>query len=386
MIAVIVLSFALAAVAQTEPSTQAQPSAQTGAGVGPTVVVRARPPTKAKAPADAAVDVDDEDISEQYGPIWPEKAYGYRENGRVVLACRINAQGFAQSCTVAAENPPNLGFGAAALQVQPSLRLSPPPGLVGSGTVVKHVAVNFTAPNDQLDSSAASGSIGSISATAGSGVSRRTGNPIIMKSITMMEHPIWVAAPSFEDVRRAYPADGASVEGFVVLRCEVGLSGELSACAATKEAPEGHGFERAAISLSHLFRVAPDVMVRAPRNGKPIQVVLPIRFAPPQSAGEASVTAPSWISGFNPDAAPKLFPPEAVARGLTTGRGVARCVVADDGALTGCSPEKADPEGVGFSEAAVVLASTMKMNLWSADAAPVRGGVVRVPVRLNLAQ
>jgi hypothetical protein len=26
----------------------------------------------------------------------------------------------------------------------------------------------------------------------------------------------------------------------------------------------------------------------------------------------------------------------------------------------------------------------MKMNLWSADAAPVAGGVVHVPVRLNL--
>jgi len=120
-------------------------------------------------------------------------------------------------------------------------------------------------------------------------------------------------------------------------------------------------------------------------SAKPIQLVAPIRFTPPQGQVEPIVSAPFWISGFNPEVAPKLFPPEAVARGLTTGGGVARCVVGSDGALTGCSPEKADPDGVGFSEAAVVLAATMKMNLWSADAGPVRGGVVRVPIRLNLA-
>jgi hypothetical protein len=359
------------------------------------VVVHAKPNPKLSAPADTSVEVDDEDISEQYGPVWPEKAYGYHANGRVVLACRIDALGFAQSCTVAAENPQNMGFAAAALQVQPGLRLPPPPGLVGAQTVVKTIAIKFTAPDDTLDGSAASSGIansggGSTSngrqsfATAGSGASARTGNPIIMKSITMMEHPIWVAAPGFEDMRRAYPA-GPAVEGYVVLRCEVERAGELSRCAATKELPENRGFEKAALSLAHLFRVAPDVMVRAPRNGKPIQVVVPIRFAPPEGVAEPIVSAPAWISGVDPDTAPKLFPPEAVARGLTTGRGVARCVVGDDGALTGCSPERADPDGIGFSEAAVVLAATMKMNLWSADAGPVRGGVVRVPIRLNLA-
>ncbi len=116
-----------------------------------------------------------------------------------------------------------------------------------------------------------------------------------------------------------------------------------------------------------------------------MQVMVPIRFAPPGAGAEATVQSPMWISGFDPEAVPKLFPPEAVARGFTSGRGVARCVVGPDGSLTHCSPEQADPDGVGFAEAAVVLAETMKMNLWSADAAPVVGGVVRVPIRLKLA-
>jgi hypothetical protein len=47
-------------------------------------------------------------------------------------------------------------------------------------------------------------------------------------------------------------------------------------------------------------------------------------------------------------------------------------------------PEPGQSDGLGFSEAAAKLASGMKMNLWGSDAAPVIGGVVHIPVRLNL--
>jgi len=63
---------------------------------------------------------------------------------------------------------------------------------------------------------------------------------------------------------------------------------------------------------------------------------------------------------------------------------MARCTVGAGGALTDCAPEGAEPNGLGFSEAAAKLASTMRMSLWSDDATPVEGGVIHVPVRLNL--
>jgi hypothetical protein len=87
---------------------------------------------------------------------------------------------------------------------------------------------------------------------------------------------------------------------------------------------------------------------------------------------------------MDPRATPKVFPPEAAAGGLTTGRGVARCTVAADGSMASCAPEPGEPDGVGFSEAAATLASKMRMNLWSADGAPVGGGVIHIPIRLNL--
>jgi hypothetical protein len=52
--------------------------------------------------------------------------------------------------------------------------------------------------------------------------------------------------------------------------------------------------------------------------------------------------------------------------------------------LTDCSAVEANPEGLGFSEAVVKLASTMRMNPWSRDGTPVDGGTVVLGVTLNL--
>jgi len=365
-------------------AAQANPPA--GSGSGPTVVVTghtSRTPD-GKVKVDATVNVDDEDVSERYGPIWPTKAYDVGVSGRVVLACKMTAQGFAQACSIASETPQKMGFGEAALQLQPSLRVPPPSPLPASGAVMMNIAVRFDAPENTLDGQGAlPDTVGAV--TAGRGVSPRSGRPIIMQSVTMLQHPIWSAAPSFDNVRQVYPAHANSAEGFVVLRCDVERTGALRGCDVSKEEPERQGFDRAALKLAPLFRVSPAVMAKAPRTGE-IQVFVPIRFALAGAGVEPTVSAPSWISGLDPQTAPKLFPPQAAARGLTTGRGVARCVVGADGALTQCRPEGADPDGIGFSEAAVVVAAAMKMNLWSADAGPVSGGVVRVPVRLNLAQ
>jgi hypothetical protein len=69
---------------------------------------------------------------------------------------------------------------------------------------------------------------------------------------------------------------------------------------------------------------------------------------------------------------------------VTSGHGAAKCVVGPDGTLSDCAPAEGDPDGLGFSEAAVKLAETMRMNPWTADGSPVDGAVVRVGVRLDL--
>jgi TonB family protein len=194
-----------------------------------------------------------------------------------------------------------------------------------------------------------------------------------------MNNPVWAQAPTFEVVERAYPEKGGGANGFAVAHCRVLGDGRLSACHIATEAPRKQGFGKAALTLAADFRVQPASLAGAP-GGQKIEVEVPIRFAPPGAA--RTVNAPAWLAGFDPRSAPKVFPPEAAAKGLTSGRGVARCVVGAGGGLTACAPEGGDAGG--FSDVAAKLAGAMRMNLWSADARPVEGATVYVAMRLNL--
>jgi hypothetical protein len=339
------------------------------------------PQPKTPPPVDVTISMDgsDEAGGGQRVTIWPTHAFTRGANGRVTLTCLIDVHGLAERCRVAYEQPQGMGFGAAALELQPTLKI--PPAKAPDGQPVArqmNIALNFKAPDMETDLQQFESALGSGHA-ANLSVQHQ---PLAMRHVVMMNHPVWIEAPSFDDLEKAYPARGGGVEGYAVAHCEVQRTGLLTRCVAAKELPVRLGFAPAAVKLAAKFKVSPEVMKYAP-HGDPIEVDIPIRFTPP-GAADRTVSAPSWIAGVDPDRAPKLFPPEAAAKGVTSGRGVVRCQVTADGTMAGCAPETAEPEGLGFAEAAVKLASTMRMNLWSADAAPVEGGVVHVAIRLNL--
>jgi TonB family protein len=336
----------------------------------PTVPVAPAPPVAAKPPA-AVITVagDYGGVRNDTPTIWPSLAYQTGAPGQVRLSCLIDVHGLAERCQVASETPRGKGFGAAALELRPTLKLAPAIGPDGAPTrAVMAIEVDFKAPGNFYTGSESHVTL--------------PGTPLPLHRVTMLNAPIWTQAAGFEDLARAYPAKGGGAEGYAVAQCRVETNGRLTTCSIVKEVPENRGFAEAALSLVGKFKVAPQMAVS--HHFAPLEVDVPIRMPPPQQVAERAVTAPTWISGVDPQAAPKVFPPEAVANGMVTGRGVARCVVGADGGLTQCAPEAAEPSGFGFSEAAAKLASTMKMNLWSADGGPVEGGVVHVPVRLNL--
>jgi hypothetical protein len=342
--------------------------------VSPLVVT---PQARKPPPADVTLKVDSDEDSPDGGQrvsVWPAAAVERDADGKVTLTCFIDAHGLAERCRVAWEYPQGLGFGAAALALQPTLKVPPAKGADGQpiGSEM-NLAMVFRAPDTHIDMP---------NQTAGGGVSVR-GNPLAMRHVVVMGHPVWVKAPGFDDLARVYPGRGDGQEGYAVVHCQVERIGVMKKCFVAKELPSGHGFGKAAMSLAYDFKVSPEVMKYAP-HGDPIEVDIPIRFPARAEIADRTVTAPSWIAGMDPEAAPKLFPPEAAAKGLTSGRGVAKCAVAADGSMASCAPEGADPDGLGFSEAAVKLAATMRMNLWSSDAEPVAGGVVHVAIRLNL--
>ena len=367
------LTLALAAAAPgASPAPAAQEPAQPSRTVSPIVV---SPAVKAPAP-DVKIDMggSDDDIEQQV-LIWPATAYHTGRDGRVTLRCKFDTHGLAERCDVVSEIPEGQGFGRAALELRPTFKLPPTQGPDGPIEAIKTISIRFKSPDTDINlGKALAGNVDP---------STVRGNPLKMRAVTMLDYPVWAQAATFDDLAAAYPAKGGGVEGYAVAHCHVLHTGVLTTCQVIKETPDKHDFGKAALALAaSKFRVAPDLA--AIRHPSPVWVDVPIRLQPPAQLADRTVTAPAWITGVDMQAAPKVFPPEAAASGLTTGRGVARCLVATDGSLTSCTPEAGDPAGLGFSEAAAKLAVGMKMNLWSADGAPVEGGVVHVPIRLNL--
>ncbi len=371
-----------AAAAPGDPADQSKASTVAPLTVHPLPDPTAPPAATVKGPTDASG-------GGLWASIWPHDAYAERISGRVILTCDVDRYGLAESCQVAAETPPNRGFGQAALEMRPLLKLPPPGG--GAADALENIAIDFNAPEATVDFAGppvAKGNTMGASSTSGD-IDMSSGNFSTIASrlpekqaITMLDNPVWETAASFADVEAAYPAKGGGADGYAVDHCQVDRQGRLSGCQVTKEAPENRGFDRAALSLAAKFRVAPQSSA-APHRAE-LWVDIPIRFPAPRTAPDRSVTSPNWVSGFNPDEVLKIFPPEAAAKGITSGHGAARCVVRADGSLADCTPGPASPDGVGFSEATVRLASTMRMNPWRADGAPVDGAVVEVGVTFNL--
>ena len=381
-----VLMMAAAAAALTVGLAAASGAAQAqtpGPNTTSPLVVHPLPKGKGPPP-DATVEAPSDDTAiGEFASVWPRDAYAARIRGEVMLNCDIDTHGLAERCEVASETPPGKGFGDAALQLRPTFKLTPAHDAGGPIDSWMRIAIEFNPPDPQLTV------IGGWGGSTDCGTPGKPcpdfmmrGNPLTPHNVTMVDNPVWVAAPTFADVAQAYPRKAGGTEGYAVAHCELMRSGALSGCQVTKESPEGRGFGDAASLLARKFKVDPDIATARPHEDLWVDVAM--RFPAPGAPLDRSVASPRWVAGFDPAQALAVYPPEAAAKGVASGRGVARCIVAPGGSLTDCTPQPGDPDGLGFSEAAVKLAATMRMNPWTADAAPVDGAMVDVAVRLNL--
>lgn len=83
--------------------------------------------------------------------LYPERAQRLEMEGRVVLLCNVEANGFLSGCRAIEETPPDFGFGEAALQMSALFRLKPMTRdgqPVAGGTV--RIPLNFRGPDSKL--------------------------------------------------------------------------------------------------------------------------------------------------------------------------------------------------------------------------------------------
>jgi TonB family protein len=353
-------------------------------------------PTDGAKPQVQVVGGDFDFIASQDISIWPAAALARRANGKVTLRCWVDVHGIAERCSIAAEDPRGLGFGKAALALKTTLKLRP--NVDASGQPIDSemlIALNFKAPEadgnlgDVLRAAHDAPLEGQMTGAAAVSMHEINGsalrlyhNPIPTRSVTLMTDPVWVQAPDFDAFSRAYPAEGGGLEGWAVAHCKVDQAGVLSRCVVAKEEPVRHGFGAAAVALAAQFRISPQAMAEAP-HGAPVEVDVPVRFPATADAKNHTVYSPLWSEPFDPVTAARYYPPEAQAKGVREGEAVVSCHVVAGGALSGCEVERARPDGMGFDDAALKVAQTMRMTLWSGEASPVVGGVVHLPIKLE---
>jgi TonB family protein len=293
--------------------------------------------------------------------VWPADALRQGIGGKANICCRVNIHGVAEDCRVVSETPSGRGFGGAALLLTPQLLFKPATraGVPEPSFITIPIAFRWDGRSDEPHG--------------------------LMPTSAMIDRPVWAAAPTFADVASVYPKGGGGVAGYVAFECEVNKEQSLRGCDLVREEPPGRGFEGAARRLIAKFRVRPDPGYAA--FHRPLAVNLRIRLVDPtgDDYGQRRLSQPQWLVGLDPDQAVKLFPTAAAAQGLRTGVGLTSCQVTATGSLTDCKPLPGKPDGLGFSEAAVVVAGVMKMNLWTEEGGPIDGATLVLPVRFNLA-
>ena len=126
----------------------------------------------------------------------------------------------AERCDVTYESPQGRGFGAAALQMRTSFKLQPIMGPKGPIRASVKIGVPFRAPDthDEINSASQGSSLKSENMPT---IVNLRGSPLVMTAVTMVNRPIWVAAPSYSDWTKAYPAQAGQAEGYVAAHCRV---------------------------------------------------------------------------------------------------------------------------------------------------------------------
>jgi TonB family protein len=306
---------------------------------------------------------------DQLVSIWPRAALEKGLNGKAEITCTTTTQGSLRDCTVVREAPPGAGFGQAAIALSPQFLMTPKMcgGRPVQGDV--QIPVNFTG-------------LTGPSTLAGA----PTGSRIPVQSPddqpSLIDRPVWVEAPTYEQVVAAYPmgARASKTPGHVALRCSFGGDGRLRGCDVISEVPTGRGFGAAAQTLSrHFVGAATDLRGRKVRDNF---TVVAFTFDPAMLSGSSPVVGkPQWTHVPQSVDLAASFPAAATAAHVSVGHVTMACDVGSGGRLENCAVSRQSPDGLGFDKAALALSSVFQVTVWTDEGLPTVGGHIVAPIR-----
>ena len=98
---------------------------------------------------------------------------------------------------------------------------------------------------------------------------------------SVVANPDWAARPTAEDMARYYPAMAGffAISGLSVVQCSVSATGSVQNCRSLIERPAGLGFGQAAVAMSSLFRMKPQMVDGRAVSGATVKIPISFRIA-----------------------------------------------------------------------------------------------------------
>lgn len=272
--------------------------------------------------------------------------------GRVVLACKVDAQGAVSPCQVVSESPAGKGVGAAFLSIAPKYRLNPEATAAAAARGFTVIVENWYRTDKQAD---------------------------------------WRRRPTAENLVAVWPTKAfeQGLEGQTTLECIVTPQGSLSDCVVMTESPLGAGFGGAALALTPQFTFWP-----AQRNGQAVasSIRIPITFRWPAGYGRGAgpgvpsrllvPAAISWTEAPSISDLGAAYPPKARAAKLS-GFAALSCNFTKAGRLSGCTVDREEPRSQGFGPAARSLTDRFQLDPAALGDKPINKAQVKLRVAFD---
>ena len=200
----------------------------------------------------------------QTAAAWPRAAPASLASGHAVIRCRLRFDSSLAACTVVSEDPPDRGFGEAALGLSARFRVRA--GMAEPDTIAAaRIKVPFTFTNPAQPAAAP----------------------------TWIAKPNWVRFIEADQMTALYPklaSDKGVATGRGVVDCSIDAAGELVGCVVASEDPPGMGFGPAAIVAAANFTLNPWTEDGRPVDGSKFRLAVrfvedPAAPAPDKPAG-----------------------------------------------------------------------------------------------------